>query len=260
MPSAELLIYEVRDHVAIMTMNNPERRNALGSDLVAAMIAGFQRFRDDGDAWVGILTGTGRAFCAGGDLKDMKSGSANDGDWAKSIDYLMPLYHLMEAIDKPVIAAVNGFAMGGGFSLAHFCSLIVMAESAKLGMPEVAVGVPNFSYFDVWKTIGVRRTLELSLTGDAIGADYALQIGLINRIAPDDQLIETAMELAGRITKNAPLAVAGAHAGIKFTLHNPREQWADVAPKIWQQVLASDDLREGLDAFAEKRKPEWQNR
>ena len=259
MSSSNLFTYELRDHVAIMTMNNPERRNALGSDLVAAMVAGFQRFRDDEEAWVGILTGAGRAFCAGGDLKDMKTGSADGGDWAKSIDYLMPLYDLMEEINKPVIAAVNGFAMGGGFSLAHFCSLIVMAESAKMGMPEVAVGVPNFSYFDIWKTIGVRRTLELSLTGDAIGAEYALEIGMINRIAPDDQLIDVAMELAGRITKNAPLAVAGAHAGIKFTLHNPREQWSDAAPKIWEQVLASDDLREGLESFAEKRKPIWKN-
>jgi enoyl-CoA hydratase/carnithine racemase len=259
--SDELLHYELRpDHVAILTMNRPQKMNALNAGLANAIVGGLRRFNADPDAWVGVLTDTGKAFCAGADLENMRIGSADGGAWVGAIDHLQPLFEAMEADRKPLIAAVNGFCMGGGLALAHSCSLIVAAESARFGMPEAAVGVPNFSYFDLWKTVGYRRALELSLTADPYPASHMLDIGFLNQVVPDAQLMPAALALAARVAKNAPLAAAGAEQGMKFTLHNPREAWAAAAPQIWRKVLDSDDLREGLAAFGEKRKPVWGNR
>ncbi len=256
----ELLTYELRaDHVAILTMNRPHKMNALSAGLCGAIVNGLRRFGADPDAWVGILTGAGKAFCAGGDLEDMRLGSAEGGDWVGAIDHLKPLFDALEGERKPLIAAVNGFCMGGGLGLAHACSLIVAAESARFGMPEAAVGVPNFSYFDLWKTVGYRRALELSLTADPYPASHMLDIGFLNQVVPDAELMPAALALAARVAKNAPLATAAAEQGMKFTLHNPREAWAAAAPEIWKKVLASDDLREGLAAFAQRRKPGWRN-
>ncbi len=179
--SDELLHYELRpDHVAILTMNRPHKMNALNAGLANAIVGGLRRFNADPDAWVGVLTGTGKAFCAGADLENMRIGSADGGAWVGAIDHLQPLFEAMEADRKPLIAAVNGFCMGGGLALAHSCSLIVAAESARFGMPEAAVGVPNFSYFDLWKTVGYRRALELSLTADPYPASHMLDIGFLN--------------------------------------------------------------------------------
>lgn len=256
-----LLHYELRDdHIAVLTMNRAHKMNALNAELAGALVDGLRRFEADADAWVGILTGSGKAFCAGADLENMRIGSADGGSWVGAIDHLKPLFEALEGDRKPLIAAVNGFCMGGGMSLAHSCSLIVSAESAKFGMPEAAVGVPNFSYFDLWKTVGYRRALELSLTADPYPASHMLAIGFLNQVVPDADLMPAALALAARVAKNAPLATAGAEAGMKFTLHHPRDAWAAAAPDIWQKVLASDDLREGLAAFAERRKPAWGNR
>ncbi|MGK2941506.1 MAG: enoyl-CoA hydratase/isomerase family protein [Immundisolibacter sp.] len=255
-----LLNYELRaDHIAILTMNRPEKMNALNAGLAGALVDGLRRFDADQDAWVGILTGTGKAFCAGADLENMRVGSADGGDWVGAIDHLQPLFEAIEGERKPLIAAVNGFCMGGGLGLAHSCSLIVAIESAKFGMPEAAVGVPNFSYFDLWKTVGYRRALEMSLTADPYPASHMLDIGFLNQVVPDAQLMQAALALAARIAKNAPLATAGAEQGMKFTLHNPREAWPAAARQIWKKVLASDDLREGLAAFEQRRKPTWGN-
>lgn len=260
MTDAALFRYELRDdHIAVMTMNRAEKMNALSRDLAEAMVAGLGRFNAEQDAWVGILTGSGKAFCAGADLEGMRVGTDDTGDWVGAVDHLLPLFEALEGERKPIVGAVNGFCMGGGLSLAHACSLLVAAESARFGMPEAAVGVPNFSYFDLWKTVGYRNALELSLTADPYPAAHMKEIGFLNQVVPDEALMDAALKLAGRIAKNAPLATAGAEAGMKFTLHNPRQAWTDAAPKIWDKALHSSDLREGLAAFAQKRKPAWSN-
>jgi E-phenylitaconyl-CoA hydratase len=254
------LRYESHGHVVTMTLNLPERRNALGRKLVSALREGLSRFHEDRGAWVGIITGAGRAFCAGGDLEDMKSfigGGA--GDWAESIGYIQQLFEQIDAVQKPLIAAVNGYCMGGGLGLANACQLIVAGESAIFGMPEAGVGVPNYSYFDLWKSIGARRLFEMSLTAESFSARRALEIGLVNRVVPDKDTLLVATQIAERIAQNSPLAVVGANRAIKFTFHHSREQWPAAAREIWHPVLASDDLLEGLKAFQERRKPRWTN-
>lgn len=253
--------YHLRDdHIAVLTLNRPEKRNALNRSLSEGLAEGLRRFDQEREAWVGILIGTGKAFCAGADLSAMNEVSQAGGDWADGIDYVTELFDELKRRNKPLIAAVNGACMGGGLGLAHECSLIVAAESAKFGMPEVAVGLPNFSYWDTWKTIGLRRSLEMSLVGDFLDAQRMLEMGFVNRVVPDEALFEQAVALAQRITRNAPLAVAGAERGIRFTLTHSPDEWPEAARGIWQDVLASEDLAEGLDAFANKRQPNWRNR
>lgn len=256
----DLFLYELRDdHIAVMTLNRADKMNALSDSLAEAILAGIQRFEADQDAWVGILTGRGKAFCAGGDLESMRVGSMDDGDWVESVSSLMPMFDALEQHKKPIVGAINGFAMGGGLSLANACSLLVSAESAKFGMPEAAVSVPNFSYFDLWKTIGYRNALELSLTAEPFSAAHMQRIGFLSQVVADEELMDAAITFARRITKNGPMATAGAELAMRFTLSHPKEEWAAAAPLIWKELLGSEDLREGLAAFAEKRKPEWKN-
>ena len=260
MSESDLFLYELRDdHIAVMTLNRPDKMNALSNDLAKAILAGLQRFEADQDAWVGVLTGNGKAFCAGGDLENMRVTSMDEGDWVDSVSDLMPMFDALEQHKKPIIGAINGFAMGGGLSVANACSLIVASESAKFGMPEAAVSVPNFSYFDLWKTVGYRNALELSLTADPYSAEHMHRIGFVSQVVPKAEVLDAAIKLAGRVAKNGPMATAGAELAMRFTLENPKEDWAATAPKLWSKLLNSEDLREGLAAFGEKRKPQWKN-
>ena len=260
MSESDVLEYELRDeHIAVMTLNRPEKMNALNDTLAGALLAGVKRFEAEQDAWVGVLTANGKAFCAGADLENMRLGSMDEGDWVQAVNHLMPMFDAFEQDHKPIIGAINGFCMGGGLGLANSCSLLVAAESAKFGMPEAAVSVPNFSYFELWKTVGYRNALEMSLTAEPYSAEHMLRIGFLNQVVPDDQLMDAALKFAMRLTKNGPMAIAGAEHGMRFTLHHPKEEWAEAAPRIWAKLLASEDLREGLAAFAEKRTPNWKN-
>ena len=260
MSSDELVQYEQRGNLVVITMNRPERMNALGSELVAALRAALARFREEKSVWVAVLAGNGRAFCTGGDLQDMKALTESAGDWVDSVAGVSALLDELENMGKPVIAATHGYCMGAGLSLAHGCALVVAGESTKFGIPETAIGVPNYSYFDIWKFVGARRALEMSLTAKPFGAEYAREIGLINRVVPDDQVLEEALKLAEEVGRNAPLALSAAQQAIRFTLHHGREEWPAAASEIWDGVLASDDMKEGLAAFKEKRKPVWKNR
>jgi len=260
MAGTTLVEYERRGNIALLTMNRPERMNALGHELVADLRAALGRFRDEEDAWVAVLAGRGRAFCTGGDLQDMDTLMKSAGNWVDSLEDVSALLDELEQTSKPIVAAVHGFCMGAGLVLAHGCALVVAGESTKFGIPETAIGVPNYSYFDIWKFVGARRALEMSLTAESFGAPYAREIGLINRVVPDDDVVDEAVKLASRMARNAPMAMAAAQKAIRFTLHHSREEWPEVAGQIWDGVLNSEDMKEGLAAFKEKRKPVWKNR
>ncbi len=260
MNDEELFLYDLRDdHIAVMTLNRPDKMNALSDGLASAIHAGIKRFETDQDAWVGVLTGNGKAFCAGGDLEGMRVSSMDEGDWVAAVTHLMPMFDALEQHKKPIIGAINGFAMGGGLAVANACSLVVAAESARFGMPEAAVSVTNFSYFDLWTTVGYRNALELSITAEPYSAEHMQRIGFVSQVVSDDQLMDAAIKFARRVTKNGPMATAGAELAMRFTLHNPKEAWPEMAPKLWSDLLNSEDLREGLAAFGEKRKPQWKN-
>jgi len=251
--------YEVADRVATITLDRPARLNAIDAATTAALRAATDRFEYDREALVAILTATGdRAFCAGMDLKAFANGEGpsileGPGGFAGFTHYPRT---------KPFIAAVNGAALGGGCELVLSCDLIVAAEHARFGLPEVTRGLfaASGGVLRLPRLIPRARALELLLTGDLIDAQTACGLGLINKVVPHGQLLKTARDLALRIGANAPLAVRETLALARAVFALPEEQLRARNDAAWARVAASEDAREGPRAFAEKRPAVWQER
>ena len=239
---------ERRDAVLIVTLNRPEAGNALDPDTGAGILEAFTIARDDAGVRAVVVTGQGeKIFCAGMDLKAFAAG-ADMAPVGRGINAL-------ETCPKPVIAAVNGAALAGGFELAMRCDLIVAAEHARFGLPEVKRGlVAAGGGTRLPARIPLAVALELGLTGDPIDAARALALGLINRVVPATDVLDAAVELAGRITANGPLAVQATKQLMYAEIGSGDHKLvaSTVAP-----VFASKDAREGATAFAEKRPPVW---
>jgi len=256
---APCLRYELRDNVAVITLNRPESRNAMNTALCDALRDATLRFEADPAARAAVLTGAGdAAFCAGMDLKAFAAGEAariNDGPGGFG-------GFTRAARTKPGVAALNGHALGGGGELALACDLIVMAEHARFGQPEVKVGLYAAAggVFRLVRALGRAQALEMLLTGDAVTARRALDMGLVNAVVPADQLLGAALHLARRIADNAPLAVratlALAHAAFD---HSEAALW-EMNERLWNEVKSSKDAQEGPRAFIEKRAPAWEGK
>jgi E-phenylitaconyl-CoA hydratase len=196
--------YERDGHVATITYNRPEVLNAINGALRQDLNAAWERFRDDEDAWVAIVTGAGRAFCVGADLRD---GATSAGSWPGSF-WEIPTINSFESgleIWKPTIAAVNGYCLGYGLTLVSACDFVIAADDAQFGMPEVRLGVPTIvGAIRLPQRIGMQAALELLLTGDRIDAARAADIGLAGRVVPRAQLLDAARDLADRLCAGAP--------------------------------------------------------
>jgi enoyl-CoA hydratase/carnithine racemase len=248
--------YEVADGIAILTMIDEAHRNALSADLRAGLWRGFESMRDDPTVKVGILTGGGNsAVCAGGDLKEM----AQEGIGVPGRDFVSILNRNIW-VEKPVIAAVNGAAYGGGFMLAMMCDLAVAATEARFAMPEARWSRGAPWSVPLSRMIGERHWMELALTGDAITAQRAYEIGLVNRVVPRAALMEETFKLATRICANAPLTIRASQQMIYYAREMGRTAAWDVADELFKPVYQSEDAQEGPRAFREGRKPRWKNR
>jgi enoyl-CoA hydratase/carnithine racemase len=203
---AGTVLYELDGHVATITYNRPEALNAINGELRNDLNAAFARFRDEEEAWVAIVTGAGRAFCAGADLKD---GAGSTGDLPGTF-WERPTANSFESgweIYKPVIAAVNGHCLGYGLTLVTWCDFVLASDQATFGYPEVKLGVPAMvGAIRLPQRIGWSNAMELLLTGERIDAGYAREIGLVWRVVPHDDLMAEARTLAGRLVSAAPLA------------------------------------------------------
>ena len=254
-----LVLYEVADGVAVITIDRPAQRNAIDAAVTAALRAAVDRFEADAGALVGILAGSGeRAFCAGMDLKAFAAGEGpaiieGRGGFAGFTAYPRT---------KPMVAAVNGAALAGGCEIVLACELVVAAEHAVFGLPEVKRGLfaASGGALRLPRMISRARALELLLTGYAIDAKTALDFGLINRVVPAERLLESARELAGRIRANAPLAVRETLALVRALGALPEDQLWGRNDAAWARIAASEDAHEGPRAFAEKRPPAWHGR
>jgi enoyl-CoA hydratase/carnithine racemase len=249
---ADAVSYEVIHGVAWLTIERPERRNALSADVRAGLFAGARRFNADENARVLVLTGAGdNAFCAGADLKEM-------ADTALTVpppDFV-PQFGRNIDIAKPVIAAVNGLAYAGGFMLAQYCDLCVAADTATFAVSEVRVGRGSPWAAPLAWLLPPRLAMQILLTGDPISALRAYELGLVNEVVPAANLRAAVQALAERIAANAPLSVLAA----KRTVYLSRPEVFEQAERIWAPVYLSADAQEGPAAFRDKRPPVWTGR
>jgi enoyl-CoA hydratase len=247
--------------VVTVTIDRPEARNAVDGPTLEALVAAFSELRDDRSVRAVILTGAGeRAFVAGADIKAMK-----DLDEAGARDFAARgrrLGELIEALPVPVIAAVNGFALGGGCELALACDFIYAARGAKLGLPEVGLGViPGIGGTQrLVRRVGPARARELIFTGALIDADEALRIGLVNAVVEPAALLERTRAVAESIAAKAPLAVAAAKRALREGADLPLADGLALEGALFAQLFATHDQKEGMSAFVDKRLPSWLGR
>jgi methylglutaconyl-CoA hydratase len=257
--SDDLVRYEERPPAVLLTMNRPDRRNALSRGLIVALGAAFARARDDAAARCVILTGAGHAFCAGMDLAELQESVSAGGDSSPVWDDALRLATLYEAIytlPKPTIAAVNGAAVAGGAGLVSVCDLAVAVPEARFGYPEVRRGlVAAMVMPHLLRHVGERMARYLLLTGELIDAEEALRAGFVNAVAPAEQLLPRALSWAHALAEGGPNALART----KELLHTFSHQVMSLqeAAKASAAPRLTDECRQGLEAFFNKRPAPW---
>ena len=258
--------YELKGHTAYITIRRPQAMNALGPEQQAEIIAVWETFRDDAEAWVAIITGEGdRAFCAGADLKTYTPvlGERDIYDLRQDAD--RPGFGGITRglnIWKPIIAAVNGYALAGGLELALACDIRVASENAIFGCSEVQRGFHHCDGGTVRLPliVGLGNALRMQLTGEHIGADEALRIGLVSEVVPLDELMPAAERYAGAIAANGPLGVRSAKESMIRSLGRALEDALRFENILFSTLTRTEDFAEGPRAFAEKRPPVWKGR
>ena len=251
----EAVTYELHDGVVWLVIDRPEARNAINQAVSDGLWAGFRRFEEDPGAAVLVLTGAGEAFCAGADLKEM----AALGLTVPPRDMAPNLGQNLQ-VSKPVIAAVNGPAFGGGFLLAQMCDLCVAGTSARLAITEARWGRGAPWAAPLPWLVPPRVAMELLLTGEPIDAQRAYEVGLVNRVVPDPELRSEAGRLARRIAGNAPLSVRAAKAMVHATAGRDLGEAVEEGWRLFEPVYLSEDAQEGPRAFVERRPPVWKGR
>jgi enoyl-CoA hydratase len=262
------LLVEKRDGIITLTMNRPAAKNALSPQMIVKLNAAWHEFQDDPDLRVAILTGAGRDdFSAGGDLKltmPLMTGARKPQDeWDEQLLSSPRAFTdgILRGFDiyKPIIAAVNGSALGGGTELTNACDLRVASEHAVFGLPEAKVGLlpGGGSLTRLPRQIPYAKALEMMMIGDPISAQHALEIGLLNYVVPHEQLMPKALELAGKLAANGPLAVSKIKEGIVRGSGRPLDEALQIENEVSAAVMTSKDAREVPRAFKEKRKPKF---
>lgn len=257
----ENLRYEVDDRIARITVHRPEKLNALNRRTVEELGLACEAAAADGNVLGVVITGSGpKAFVAGADIAELAEQTPLQGK-----EYALHgqrIFSSIESLGKCVVAAINGFALGGGCELALACHLRVAAENARLGLPEVTLGIlPGFGGTQrLARLVGKGRALEMILSGDMIDAHEAYRIGLVNRVVPEGQALEQAEQLARRIATRAPLACRLAGEAVHEGCEMPLEEGLFLEASLFGLAIATEDFREGTRAFLEKRKARFEGR
>lgn len=246
---ADEVLTERRERVLLITLNRPDARNAINTALTRALTAAIDELDTDEGLTAGVLTGAGRGFSAGMDLKAF----ATEGP-PKGFDEF-----LRNGAKKPMIAAIEGFAVAGGLEIALTCDLLVAAKGVKLGIPEVGVGLfaGGGALMRLPRLVPYGVAMEMALTGDPISAEKALEYGLVARVTEPGKAVDEAIALATRIARNAPLSVAASKQLIVDSFGRTEEEFWKHQTPLMKKVFASDDAREGPRSFTEKRAPKW---
>ncbi|PXW35592.1 UNVERIFIED_CONTAM: enoyl-CoA hydratase/carnithine racemase [Williamsia faeni] len=250
---SDAVLFDARDDgIAIITINRPDTRNCLSLDVREGLREAWERFENDSALRVAILTGSGETFCAGGDLKEMVS----TGMAVPPRDMFALPYDTIE-LSKPTIAAVNGFAFAGGWMIAQACDLCVASTTAKFAVTEVKVGRSSPWASPLIHMIPQRIMMEILLTGKPITAQRAYEIGLVNRVAEPEALLDTAIKLATDILAGAPLSVKAARDTVMIATEMGRSDALAAARAAAEDCYNSADAQEGPTAFSQKRAPVW---
>ena len=250
-----------KNNIAVITMNRPEALNALNKAVFAEFEAALDDVEKDNDVYVVIITGAGRAFIAGADIGEMAPMNVAEGLAFSELGNRILLR--VDLMEKPTIAAVNGFALGGGCEMALACDIRLASEKAKFGQPEVGLGIiPGFGGTQrLARLVGPGMAKQLIYTAKNIKADEALRIGLVNAVYPAQELLPAAEKLAGTIAKNAPIAVRACKKAINDGLQVDMDRAVTIEEKLFGSCFETADQKEGMGAFLEKRKHEpYQNR
>ena len=264
MADYEFILYEQRDHVATVTLNRPEVLNAIHPPMAEELADAWERIRDDDSVWVGVLTGSGaRAFCAGADLKwRAAAGEAARSHNRAEASGAARGFQRGRDCYKPLLAVVNGYAVGGGLELVLGCDLVVAAEHAQLGLPEARRGLlaDAGGIHKLVRRLPWSAAMQLILTGELISAEEARRIGLVNQVVPAEGLQATAEQWVEAILACAPLALqAGKEAAVRGS-ELPLWEAVNTRFPLAERMYESDDFIEGPKAFAEKRKPVWKGK
>lgn len=259
------LIFNKSDHIAYITLNRPEKMNAMNQEILDGLDDAWIRIRDDDEIWCAIINGAGeRAFSAGVDLQDISDvAQVDDSDMPQAATKFQPrlLWKTLE-VCKPIIAAVNGYCLAGGLELALACDFIIASDNSYFGLPEVSRAIipVGGGTQRLPRTVHFRKALEMLLTGDRMGAQEAYNIGLVNKVVPHSDLMSVSDELANKIISNGPLAVRAikelAYKGMDMTL----EQGLSFEKLVSDRISATEDAKEGPLAFTEKRKAVYKGR
>ena len=257
----EFVKVAVADGIAVLTINRPDKLNALNHQVLRDLVAAFDAVRADDAARVLVITGAGdRAFVAGADISEFKPLSAMEA-WRYSQD-LHRIFRRLEEMPKPVIAAVNGFALGGGCELMMACDFAYASDKARIGQPEVLLGIiPGAGGTQrLQRLVGKARAKEINFTGDHLPAEEAFRVGLVNKVVPHEKLMDEVMAVARKLAERSAATLAIIKAAMDAGANADLETAKAIEQQCWGLAFATEDRHEGVAAFLEKRKPVFRGR
>jgi len=255
------LLLDINEHIAVLTLNRPDKLNALNHETLLELLQALKLVKSDENIFVVIITGSGeKAFVAGADISEINKLNMLDGK--KFAEFGQSVFSMIEKFDKPVIAAVNGFALGGGCELALSCHIRLASENAKFGQPEVNLGIiPGYGGTQrLTRLINSGRAAELILTADLIDSSEALRIGLVSKVYPQSELQSKAFEMASKIVSKGQQAIRLALKAIKVVDEVSSREGQNIEATLFALCCGTEDFEEGTQAFLEKRKPTFKNK
>lgn len=252
------ILTEIRGRVGLVTLNRPEAMNALNPTILGELMDALEAFDADGNVGALVVAGGEKVFAAGADIKFMAEASEEEMRQSPFID----AFDRIRKIKKPIIAAVSGWALGGGCELAMSCDMIVASEKAKFGQPEITIGVIPGAGGTQRLTLAVGKAIamEMVLNNRTLSAQEALQFGLVNRVVPVDSFLDEALSLAEEIAGRAPLAVRAGKEAINAVFEVSLSKGLSTEKELFYGLFSTEDQKEGMQAFVEKRKPDWQGK
>ncbi len=254
-----LILTEVIENVGLITLNRPEAMNALSSPLMEEVGQALDQFESDSSIGAIVLTGSEKAFAAGADIKEMKDKTYSDVYLG---DFITTSWENITLCRKPVIAAVAGYCLGGGCEMAMMCDFILAAENAQFGQPEIRLGIiPGAGGTQrLTRLVGKSKAMEMVLTGRMMDVAEAERAGLVSRVVPTSELLQDAIKTAAAIAEKSAPSVLMAKESVNSALNTTLDQGIRFERRLFHSLFATEDQKEGMNAFAEKRKPKWKHR